>query len=340
MDGSDSEGDDLEDYKGAPRGRGVRRGGQVGRPPEPGGPVPERGHQRTDWCVTSRTKPGFFGGVLPTTLVFACGQQERGEGGFDHWQVFVQFKNRVRFHQVQACIGEATAHCEGRRGTAEQARDYCKKADTAVPGTYWEGGALRGARTNHMDEIKAALDQGADVLSLMRDHFAAWTRCEKSCDRYIQARDALRASTWTPAKVELHWGATGTGKTRWAMDYINLHYGGVCYRKPSGPWWDGYSRQEVVLFDDFDGTIPIDTLLQVLDGYGRGVLVPIKGSHINCWARTFLFTSNKSIDEWYPHASLEQRAGLKRRFTTVREYRQGDPLVKQEPPVVVDMTDE
>lgn len=303
----------------------------------PAGVVPQRGHQRTDWCVTSRSEPPFWKRALPAELVFVCGQQERGEGGFLHWQLFLQFHKRVRLNQVQDCVGDRTAHCEGRRGTAAQARDYCGKDETAVLGTHWEAGELRGAKVNHMDELKQAMDRGADVWALMRDHFSAWTRAEKSCDRYIQARDALRASTWLPAKVELHWGASGTGKTRFAMEYIDVYHGGVAYRKPAGPWWDGYSRQDVVLFDDYDGGIPIDTLLQLLDGYGRGVLLPIKGSHINCWARVFLFTSNKGLDEWYPTASAEQKAGLRRRFSLVREYRQGDPLVKVEPPQVIEL---
>lgn len=309
--------------------------GQGGRPDGVGG-----GRQARDWCVTSKTRPTCFTDPLGSNLVFACGQQERGEGGFEHWQVFLQFDVRVRLHQVKAAVGDNSAHCESRRGTPTQARDYCRKSDTGVEGSYWEGGKFRGGKTNHMDDIKEALDDGADVWTLMREHFSTWTRCEKACDRYIQARDALRASTWCPAKVEVHWGASGTGKTRYCMEAINLHYGGVAYRKPSGPWWDGYSRQQVVLFDDYDGTIPIDTLLQVLDGYGRGVLLPIKGSHINCWARTFFFTSNRDPDSWYPHAAEEQRAGLRRRISVVREYRQGDPVVKLEPPVVVDMTDD
>jgi len=296
-----------------------------------------RGHQGRDWCITAKNKPDFFGGALPADLVFACGQQERGEGGFLHWQLFFQFAKRVRLHQVQAACGDPTAHCEARKGTAQQARDYCRKQDTAVDNSFWEAGTLRGAKLNHMDELKEAMDRGADVWELMREHWNAWSRAEKACDRYIQARDSLRASTWCPARVEVHWGASGTGKTRYCMDKIRAECGGICYRKPSGPWWDGYSKQKVILFDDYDGTVPIDTLLQLLDGYGRGVLLPIKGSHINCWARDFYFTSNKSPDEWYPKASDEQRAGLRRRFTLIREYRLGDAPVKLEPPQVFDL---
>lgn len=332
---------DGEDAKAA--GEGMARGGRaaagglVDAGAGAGGRVPARGHQRTDWCVTARRRPDWHGSQIPDGVVFYCGQQERGEGGFLHWQIFLQLDRRVRLHQVQSIIGDDTAHCEARRGTPAQARDYCRKPDTAVDGTFWEGGELRGPKVNHMDDLKAAMDGGADVHCLMHEHFGAWVRAEKACDRYIQARDALRASTWCPAKVELHWGDSGTGKTRFCMEYIDAYHGGISYRKPGGPWWDGYSRQSVVLFDDFDGGVPIDTLLQVLDGYGRGVLLPIKGSHINCWARTFLFTSNKDLDQWYPNAAPEQRAGLRRRFSLVRQYRQGDPLVKVEPPQVIEL---
>lgn len=315
---------------------GVRGGGRVGRANGVG-----RGVPRNDWCITARVKPPFFGGVLPAELQFAAGQQERGEGGFLHWQLFFQFKSRVRLHQVQLAAGDPTAHCEPRRGTPAEALAYVSKADTAVAGSYWEGGLIKGREAvNHMDALKHAMDEGADVLELMSEHWGAWTRAEKACDRYIQARDALRASKWEPARVELHWGASGSGKTRYCMGLIDRDFGGTAYRKPSGVWWDGYSRQACVLFDDFDATVPLDTLLQLLDGYGRGVLLPIKGSHINCWARTFLFTSNRPIDSWYPHATEEQRAGLRRRFSHIREYRVGDPLVKAEDPQVVDLTQE
>lgn len=326
---ADSDSEIEREAKGERRPRGS---GRVGRADGMGG------RQARDWCITSRSKPRFLEGERPDTIVYACGQRERGDGGFVHWQVFVQFAVRVRLHQVKAAVGDDTCHCESRKGSPSQAREYCRKQDSAEPGTFTETGKLRGGKVNHMDDLKEAMDAGANVLELMHEHFAGWVRAEKACDRYIQARDALRASTWQPAIVECHWGASGTGKTRYCMETIRLRYGGIAYRKPSGCWWDGYSKQEVVLFDDYDGTIPIDTLLQVLDGYGRGVLLPIKGSHINCWARTFLFTSNRDPDSWYPHATQEQRAGLRRRFTLVREYRQGDPLVKPEAPEMVDLT--
>lgn len=327
--------DDAPEAKGeAPASGGLRGSGRMGRADGMGG------KQARDWCITSKRRPAFLDGRLPDTIVYGCGQEELGEGGFRHWQVFVQFAVRVRLHQVKAAVGDPTCHCESRRGSPAQARDYCRKGDSAIAGTFTEQGKLRGAKVNHMDDLKEAMDAGSNVLELMHEHFASWVRAEKACDRYIQARDALRASTWQPAIVEVHWGASGTGKTRYCMDTIRLQHGGIAYRKPSGCWWDGYSKQEVVLFDDYDGTIPIDTLLQVLDGYGRGVLLPIKGSHINCWARTFFFTSNRDPSTWYPHATPEQCAGLRRRFTLVREYRQGDPVVKPEAPQVVDLTEE
>jgi len=296
-----------------------------------------RGIQGKDWCFTSRVRPNIHDGPLPAGCNYYICQQERGEeGGYEHWQGYVQMDKRVRMHQVQDMLGDRTIHVERRKGTAKQAADYCRKASTAVSGTFAEHGELKASKTNHMDELKQSMDAGAGVWELMQEHFGSWARAEKACDRYIQARDARRVGEYSPPRVELHWGASRTGKTRYCHDLIKSK-GELAYIKPSGPWWDGYSDQKIVLFDDYDGTVPLDTLLQLLDGYGNTVLLPIKGSHINCKARIFLFTSNKSIDEWYPKCNPEQLVALKRRFNEIKHY---DGVKSEDllPVAIVDLT--
>jgi len=281
-----------------------------------------RGPQATDWCVTAWKEPSFHDkGPIPACLVYYIGQQERGElRQHDHWQIFLQFHKRVRVRQVQDVVGDPTAHVEVRKGTAEAASTYCEKPDGAVPGTSRRYGIIRGPKVNHMDELKIAMDAGADEWTLMQDHFATWTRAERACAKYIQSRDARKPRHWLPPKVELHYGPSRTGKTRYVRDYINKHHAGFAYDKPSGPWWNGYSNQRCIVFDDYDGTIPMDTLLQLLDGYAVGMNLPTKGSVVTNQARTFMFTSNKGIAEWYPHASAAQIDALSRRFTLVKEY--------------------
>lgn len=289
------------------------------------------GNPAKDWCVTARSIPDFVEAKqLPDDLSYCIGQQERGEGGFLHWQIFVQCSRKLRFTQVQGLLGDSTAHCEVRKGSPEQAAAYCRKPESAVPGTQFELGELKGLKANHVDALKAALDGGMGVADIAREHFAAWVRCEKAVDRYIQLRDQNRTSNWDPPVVHCFWGDTGTGKSRKAFGIIDGQFGGVSYRKPAGAWWDGYSAQKCVLFDDYDGDVPIGQLLQLLDGRGHGVLLPIKGSHIQCVAKFFIFTSNKHPSAWYPHATDAQKAALVRRLTTVEAFFEGQQEAEEQ----------
>lgn len=329
--------DDDEDF-GLGRGQSAAEASVAGvRPAKVG--RKKGGPQATDWCVTCGVQPKLrVGTPLPARVTYCIYQEELAKGGYHHWQVFLQTAVRVRRHQVQELLGDPTAHCEPRRqeSTAQQAADYCRKLETRVlGGSKYEAGELKGAKVNHMDDIKRDIDAGHTEFHIASTRFAAWSRCERSVAKYIQLRDARIRREWCEPRVELHWGASRTGKTRYVRQWIGDNHDGQAYDKPSGAWWNGYSDQAVILFDDFDGTFPIDTLLQLLDGYGYGMSLQSKGSVVTNKARIFFFTSNKCIDEWYPNASHEQVVALKRRFTLIKEYKIGDVYVKQEPKEVI-----
>lgn len=296
------------------------------------------GNPAKDWCITAKSVPSWVAdGRLPDGVDYYCGQRERGEGGFEHYQCFIQLSSRKRFSYVKIMWGDPSIHCESRKGTPQQARDYCRKSDTAVAGTFVELGKLRGLKKNHMDELKDAIDAGATAGDLMDEHWSAWTRSMVACDRAIQRRDQGRAGEWVPPVVRLFWGPTRTGKTRRAFEYVARDHAGVAYRKPQGVWWDGYDNQACVVLDDYDGDVPIGQLLQLLDGRGHGLLLPVKGSHVQVKAKTFFFTSNKPLSKWYPQATQEQLDALEARFTSIEYMAAGDPHVKIEPVEVIDL---
>lgn len=91
----------------------------------------QRGPRTTDWCFTS------FAGEIGSSPQDACdyfvAQKERcPDTGREHWQGFVQFKLRVHRSRIQGLLGDATAHCEPRRGSSREAADYCKKDDSRL----------------------------------------------------------------------------------------------------------------------------------------------------------------------------------------------------------------
>lgn len=56
--------------------------------------------------------------------------------GTEHLQGYIAFKTRFRMSQVRQLPGLEGAHLEMRRGTADQARDYSRKDETRMAGTF------------------------------------------------------------------------------------------------------------------------------------------------------------------------------------------------------------
>lgn len=67
--------------------------------------------------------------------------------------------------------------------------------------------------------------------------------------------------------MEVHWGAPGTGKTRYCHDLARIFYDDDIWVHGGGNWFDGYEGQAVAVFDDFYGCVDFGLLLKVLDRY-------------------------------------------------------------------------
>lgn len=71
---------------------------------------------------------------------YLCGQLERGATGNVHWQGYMELENPKRFSSIKKILLEIfrrRCHVEPRKGTAEQARNYCMKEDTRI-GSFYE----------------------------------------------------------------------------------------------------------------------------------------------------------------------------------------------------------
>jgi len=124
---------------------------------------------------------------------------------------------------------------------------------------------------------------------------------------------------WKPL-VRWYWGATGTGKTRRAMEEAGAD------RWVSGrslQWWDGYDGHANVIIDDFRGDFcPFHTLLRYLDRYE--CRVEVKGGSRQLLARNIWITSCLPPEKAYPGCS-ERVDQLLRRIDETVELR-GTPV--------------
>lgn len=245
-------------------------------------------------------------GSLPISYIIF--QEEQGTTR--HFQGYVELGKRVVFNTVKGAI--PTAHIEARRGTAQEAADYCRKDDTRVSGP-WEAGTMskQGKRSDLQDAVEAL--QRGGIAAVVEEQPAAYIKFGNGLQRYhVQLTKYQRRE---PPVVTLLFGRPDSGKSfrPWNTEPNLVSIAGGLQ------WFCNYSGEEAVLFDEFDGaksSTPLKHLLQYLDRYP--IMLPVKGGHVACEFKRIYITSNYHPRDWYDWVEREQQYdALKRRVSTV-----------------------
>ena len=97
-------------------------------------------------------------------------------------------------------------------------------------------------------------------------------------------------------------GPSGGGKTYQAEEEA-IKRGASMYRIPvkqaRGGWFDGYAGEEIILFDEFRGSVmPPEEFLDLLNGAVRRLAV--KGGFVENRANVLFFTSPEHPINWWP----------------------------------------
>lgn len=250
-----------------------------------------------------------------------CFQVERcPESGRLHLQGFVRFVRPHRRRAVQRRCGIGESHTNPRhaQSTPEQARDYCRKEESRVDGP-WEGGewVTQGQRTD-LDAVRRSIERGDSERVIAQEHFGDWVRYYGAFARY---RNLLAVRRTDACDVRVYVGNTGCGKSRAAWDEFPELYPAPLpgERSRSSPWFDNYCAHDVVLIDDFTGNeYEIGFMLKLLDRYP--MQVPVKGSFVNWAPKIIIITSNVHPDLWFPMDTVEHKAALRRRITSIRLF--------------------
>lgn len=250
---------------------------------------------------------------------FCAWQVERGDGGTEHLQGYVQLTSRRRLGWLKRQLDQH-AHWEPRRGTHQQALDYVRKADTRVAGPFEYGEPVTAGQRTDLDAALSAVVSGASDRDLVSEHGSTFVRYHRGLR---EARRVLSKPRSTKSVVYVLYGPTGTGKSKYAMD----EYPGAFW-KPRDKWWDGYNGESAVVIDEFYGWLPYDQLLRLLDRYP--LLVEIKGGTVQFVAETIVLTSNKHPREWYDSTKCDY-APLERRLDFILYKPSLDEFVMEKP---------
>ncbi|QKV51008.1 putative replication associated protein [Crucivirus sp.] len=177
----------------------------------------------------------------------------------------------------------------------------------------FEVGKLGGKQGERVDlqQFYEHVKAGKNDLELAEINFSAFSRTLKAIDRL---RFYVRPVQEGPREIILLVGKPGVGKTRWAYaEYPDL------YELPvsTGLWFDGYHGQDTVLLDEFEGAMPLNSALKVLDPYYVRS-VAIKGGFTWWNPRRIIVTSNVHPSSWYDfYTRRDKEIALRRRFTKI-----------------------
>lgn len=236
----------------------------------------------------------------PAEIVYLVYQLEKApDTGRLHHQGFVIFHNGKSISAAQSVLGLNNCHLERRRGTRSEASAYCKKAESRVDGPYEFGECPeekgQGRRTD-LERACELLQEGKGIDAVIDSSPSCFVKFHRGL-ALLEARLGLgiRRGAHEP-KVLVFVGPPGCGKTRSVYERFFSIYA----KDPETIWWDGYSGQECVLFDDFYGGISYAQILRITDRYV--CQVQTKGGHdyLRDSTTTFVFTSNKDPAFWWP----------------------------------------
>ncbi|MDO4943652.1 MAG: replication protein [Ruminococcus sp.] len=251
-------------------------------------------------------------------------QREKGHNeNTEHIQGFIQFRNRKRGTTISNMFPPQFFHGEFAHGTAQQAADYCKKSDTRV-GEVHEWGELRNAHTGGKqvtnEDILQRIKDGCDDIKLLEEFPHLWGQV----DRLQKVRDMYVMDKWKNVFRDVYvtyiCGQSGTGKTRGVMEeygYSNV-YRITDYKHP----FDSYHGQDVIVFEEFRNSLPIDSMLNYLDGYP--LELPARyANKIACFTKVYII-SNWDFNEQY--TAIQQKYfetwnAFVRRINCIKTYK-------------------
>lgn len=230
----------------------------------------------------------------------------------DHWHIYVYFTN-PRVITLPKKIWP-TGFIEFPK-IKERVLNYIRK-----DGEFIEMGEepYQGCR-NDIEYAKWDIDQMIEkgefkYWEVAEQNFKTFAKYDKFLTKYMNWK--ARKCFPTKREVIIYIGAAGKGKTVAALEKLADDYY-FWNGHQNSKFWENYYGEKEVLIDDFRGEIPLGMLLRLCDDHParKYPYVEIKNSSMPWLAEKVVITSNRSINDWFPWAEVEDINAIKRRAT-------------------------
>lgn len=265
------------------------------------------------------------------SLKYYCMSDEIGNT--HHTHIYVCFSSPVRFSTLKNHFPQA--HLEKAYGSSNENKDYIfkdgkwvndKKKETNLADTHEEWGTLpeerQGARNDYA-ELYELIQEGKSNFAIIDEKPDFINQLER-IDRVRQiVQEEAFKEIFRNLNVSYIYGETGSGKTRSVMEkfgYSNV-YRVTNYKHP----FDQYQGQDVIVFEEFQSSLPINQMLIYLDGYP--IALPCRyADKIACYTKVYIL-SNIDIREQYidiQHHNQETWKAFLRRINTIKVFTQNN----------------
>ena len=260
----------------------------------------------------------------PRLLFVACQVEKAPETGKIHLHAYCQFKQNMRLTALKKINDKCD--WEIRKGTHEQAKQYCTKDESRVNGPWLLGEEQvpkQGKRTDWA-EVSTKISQGCTKKQILQDH-PHLAPCARGIDALIDAH-GKDPHLMRDMDIRYLYGPTNTGKTHRAMTTFPKAY--VTKGKYfEGKTFDRYEGQEVLIMDEWS---PYEWDLTLMNGLLDKWPCPLQCRYQNkdaCWTKVIIL-SNFKPEECYPASNLLQRGTFDRRLAHKVEIKDKlDPIV-------------
>lgn len=233
---------------------------------------------------------------LPRNIRGLLFQEEVGEQGTRHLQIYVCFKQPVRQAGVKRLFDCDYLHVEVCRDRAA-CITYCSKEETRTDGP-WSFGQVqtRQGQRSDLEALQEAVKEGHSELRLFDDYFGPMLRYHRAIRVY---RNLRMPATRDQPMVRCFWGPTGTGKTHRAFSEAQ-EFGEPYVATPvEGQLWvgEGYDGIQPLIIDEFNGQWPVNFMKRLLDKWPMEI--PFKGGLIQVRTSQIWLTSNEDPTTWW-----------------------------------------
>lgn len=237
-----------------------------------------------------------------------------------HLQGYCELSSSRKFSIVTKKI--PNTHLEPRQGTARQASDYCKK-DGEI---YEQGDISQAGKRNDIHSATEMILNNESNREVALEHPTVFVKYHRGLHAF---RCAVAEPRCTPPRILVLYGASGCGKTRMAKEILSPDH--WSWGPAKGQWFDGYTGQTEVLFNEYRGHFPFGALLTLLDRYdaqvqGKGVpAIEFQGTKI-------VITSPVHPREWYMELNQKKEGSLDQLLRRLQEFGEIREVTKYQKP--------